>query len=725
MSAAMEPLTIDVPTIRRLQDSSLRDLFGVLFRHKRRSGLFLAVILALTALVTALMPRAYESDAKLLMRVGRESVAVDPTASSSGQVLSVRQSRDSEVNSELEILTSQDVIGAVVDAFGPEKFAPPGLLERLGILGSGDIRQRAILNLSTNLSIEALKDSNIISLSYSAGRPDLARDVLKKIIEVYRTQHIAAHRTVGAYQFFAQETARLGSELAGAEDKLRDAKNRAHVGSIDEQRRILMGRIGAMQQDQEQTRSALSSSKARVASMQAMLKTLPETITTEQTSGMPNAAADGMRQKIYELQLKEQDLLSRYRESSEPVQEVRRQIAEAQSLLARQDQNRTQVTEGLSASHQRVNGDLLTETAALSGLRAKSEALESELRKARMELSALNDSEVKIAQIDRQVQAQKQTLQKYSANLEQTRIDQALETEKISNISVVEQATLPSLPVSPRVLLNLVLGTFVGLLGGVAVAFGSDFVDHSIRKPSDVEERLQLPTLAAIPYQDPRRTLSRTPALRGERPRLPAGGETGHATGSPVMAMRGVSIDPSFGALRDRLTFSANGHMRTPCVVAVTSCRFDEDKSRVAASLAAVLKQTSQGRVLLLDARGLQQREQPGRVALPGFEVGTDGSLPGGAGRSCESTSASELLASLKQDYSYIVLDAPPVLGTTAGARICGQADAVILVLEAEATRWEVAREAKDLLQQARARLLGVVLNNRRYHIPHWLYERL
>ncbi len=703
MSDAMEPLTIDVPAIRRLQDSSLRDLFGVLFRHKRRSGLFLAVILALTALVTALMPRAYESDAKLLMRVGRESVAVDPTASSSGQVLSVRQSRDSEVNSELEILTSQDVIGAVVDAFGPEKFAPPGLLERLGILGSGDIRQRAILNLSTNLSIEALKDSNIISLSYSAGRPDLARDVLKKIIEVYRTQHIAAHRTVGAYQFFAQETARLGSELAGAEDKLRDAKNRAHVGSIDEQRRILMGRIGAMQQDQEQTRSALSSSKARVASMQAMLKTLPETITTEQTSGMPNAAADGMRQKIYELQLKEQDLLSRYRESSEPVQEVRRQIAEAQSLLARQDQNRTQVTEGLSASHQRVNGDLLAETAALSGLRAKSEALESELRKARMELSALNDSEVKIAQIDRQVQAQKQTLQKYSANLEQTRIDQALETEKISNISVVEQATLPSLPVSPRVLLNLVLGTFVGLLGGVAVAFGFDFVDHSIRKPSDVEERLQLPTLAAIPYQDPRRTLSR----------------------SPVMAMRGVSIDPSFGALRDRLTFSANGHMRTPCVVAVTSCRFDEDKSRVAASLAAVLKQTSQGRVLLLDARGLQQREQPGRVALPGFEVGTDGSLPGGAGRSCESTSASELLASLKQDYSYIVLDAPPVLGTTAGARICGQADAVILVLEAEATRWEVAREAKDLLQQARARLLGVVLNNRRYHIPHWLYERL
>jgi len=721
MSDAMEPLTIDVPAIRRLQDSSLRDLFGVLFRHKRRSGLFLAVILALTALVTALMPRAYESDAKLLMRVGRESVAVDPTASSSGQVLSVRQSRDSEVNSELEILTSQDVIGAVVDAFGPEKFAPPGLLERLGILGSGNIRQRAILNLSTSLSIEALKDSNIISLSYSAGRPELARDVLKKIIEVYRTQHIAAHRTVGAYQFFAQETARLGSELAGAENKLRDAKNRAHIGSIDEQRRILMGRIGAMQQDQEQTRSALSSSKARVASMQAMLKTLPETITTEQTSGMPNAAADGMRQKIYELQLKEQDLLSRYRESSEPVQEVRRQIAEAQALLARQDQNRTQVTEGLSASHQRVNGDLLAETAALSGLRAKSEALESELRIARKELSALNDSEVKIAQIDRQVQAQKQTLQKYSANLEQTRIDQALETEKISNISVVEQATLPSLPVSPRVLLNLVLGTFVGLLGGVAVAFGSEFVDHSIRKPSDVEERLQLPTLAAIPYQDPGRALSRSPALRGGRPRLTAGG----ATGNPATAMRGVSIDPSFDALRDRLTFSANGHMRTPCVVAVTSCRFDEDKSQVAASLAAVLKQTSQGRVLLLDARGLQQREQPGRVALPGFEVGTDGSLPGGAGRSCESTTASELLASLKQDYSYIVLDAPPVLGTTAGARICGQADAVILVLEAEATRWEVAREAKDLLQQARARLLGVVLNNRRYHIPHWLYERL
>ena len=49
----------------------------------------------------------------------------------------------------------------------------------------------------------------------------------------------------------------------------------------------------------------------------------------------------------------------------------------------------------------------------------------------------------------------------------------------------------------------------------------------------------------------------------------------------------------------------------------------------------------------------------------------------------------------------------------------------VVLVIEAEQTRFESAQRATRSLQQAQANLLGVILNKRPQHIPEWLYERL
>jgi capsular polysaccharide biosynthesis protein len=88
---------------------------------------------------------------------------------------------------------------------------------------------------------------------------------------------------------------------------------------------------------------------------------------------------------------------------------------------------------------------------------------------------------------------------KYYEKLEQARIDQALEIGKISNISIVQPATFPMVPIKPNKMRNLALGLFLGIFGAVGLAFFSEYIDHTFRKPEDIEERLKLPTLAAIP----------------------------------------------------------------------------------------------------------------------------------------------------------------------------------------------------------------------------------
>lgn len=82
-------------------------------------------------------------------------------------------------------------------------------------------------------------------------------------------------------------------------------------------------------------------------------------------------------------------------------------------------------------------------------------------------------------------------------------------------------------------------------------------------------------------------------------------------------------------------------------------------------------------------------------------------------------------LPALKREYSHIIFDLPSVQEHSPAAQIAALMDGVILVVEADSTRWEVVSRAKEDLLLANSKLLGVILNKRKMHIPEWLYKRL
>jgi capsular exopolysaccharide synthesis family protein len=82
------------------------------------------------------------------------------------------------------------------------------------------------------------------------------------------------------------------------------------------------------------------------------------------------------------------------------------------------------------------------------------------------------------------------------------------------------------------------------------------------------------------------------------------------------------------------------------------------------------------------------------------------------------------LLLGISKDYKIVTFDAPPVNISTDSAILSSKLDGTILVIEAENTRWEVAKKAKETLEKY-GKILGVVMNKRKYHIPEWLYSLL
>ena len=734
---------------------SLRDFYNILFRHKKLITVFFASVMGVVILVTFLSTPVYQSEAELLVRLGRENVAVDPTVSSR-QIVNVTQQEQNEIETESDILKSRALAERIVDTFGAEKIlagedrlspeassveaarywtrrvlgAPMAALGHLFASknsgGSAKQREEAILAFMKDLHVEALKDSNIVSIDYETNDPKLAHSVLDRLVAFYLQKHINVYRTNGSYKFFKQQKSTLQSGLAQAENKLKDLKNSTGTASVVEERSILLQRMGAMRSELEETEAASSASSARIGQLSASLSSLPATVMQAQITGFPGSAADAMKKDIYELEIDEQKLLSVFTENDLQVKEIRRQIAHDKILLSKAvAQN--QVTMGISRNHEQIQLDLLSEKSNLFSLQAKARTLQAQLNGAQGRLDTLNEREVQFSQLQRDHDTQQSDYNKNSESLEQARINQALEMDKISNISILDDASLPGKPVRPKKFLNLALGFFLGLFGAVGLAFLSEYQDHSFKRPEDVPARLNLPVLATLSDVSGKVLNGHNPAP-GMRPAI-AAGSNGEGWG-------------------DHWRLCAPDSIAAGGAIALVGCRAGEGVSTIAELLARRSALQNGGRVLIVDTNSsspsqhmrfaaklspgitnLEENGRPGLGCIQATAIKNLDVLAAGNGDPELSPDAvkalAEALPDLKREYKTIICDLPPLTEHGPTIAMAALMDGVVLVVKAERTRWEVANKAKEELVQADSKILGVVLNKRQFNIPQWLYQTL
>jgi capsular exopolysaccharide synthesis family protein len=110
---------------------------------------------------------------------------------------------------------------------------------------------------------------------------------------------------------------------------------------------------------------------------------------------------------------------------------------------------------------------------------------------------------------------------------------------------------------------------------------------------------------------------------------------------------------------------------------------------------------------------------------LPNLHVlpcGTNHSGPLGL---FESARFDQFLSEAREEFNYVILDAPPIPSFSEARVMCPKVDGVVLVVGAGKTRRQVAQRAKKDLEEAGGKVLGIVINRRKYHIPGWIYKRL
>ena len=498
---AQPAVRIRAPFPARLRSAlSPRDVLFVLFRHGKAVAAAFLLVAAAASAVALLLPDVYKSEAKMLVRLGRESVSLDPTATI-GQSVQPIQTRKSEINSELELLKSRGLAEAVVTRISPQRILNKADAVATAPLARDNEQRRAdgaetdtrdtaefadaVLKVMREVKVEVAPDSNVLYVSYSASDPVRARDIVAAYVSEYLDLRLKVYRNPDSQSFFARQHDRSQEQLDALQQQVRELKDRTGLADIAAQRTNLLARIGALRSAYDDARTTLAASRATADQLRISLATMPDSVVTSRTTNAPNSSVEALRQRLAELRIDEQDISSRYVADSPTVVTIKAKVREATSLLKDAEQ-RAQETTGPNANREAVALRLQGVLADVAAGEARVTQVEANLANAEAGLTLLNKTQITLDDLTRQAAAAEANVQQYAKVLEVSRVDTALETNKISNISVYEPAKLPLEPEGPKRKLLLAVGLLLAGMAGGGVAFALESLDHTVKRPEDL-----------------------------------------------------------------------------------------------------------------------------------------------------------------------------------------------------------------------------------------------
>jgi capsular exopolysaccharide synthesis family protein len=266
----------------------------------------------------------------------------------------------------------------------------------------------------------------------------------------------------------------------------------------------------------------------------------------------------------------------------------------------------------------------------------------------------------------------------------------------------------------PKKLLNIILGIFFGLFSGIGFAFLFEYFDNTYKSPEELEEETGLPFLGPIPTDK---------ALADSR----------RQEDTVLVAPDNSPSTEAFRNVRGNLLLATGDE--TPKVVQISSSVHSEGKTTFAVNFAATMAMAGE-KVLLIDGdmrkprihkvfnmtngQGLSnllahQAELDGLIKPTGISnlsIIISGPVSPNPGELLASKTMREALETLKGRYDRIIIDCPPMLGIVDAFLLSPLTDGIIIVVRSGRTGKDLIQKAAKNLENVKARVLGVVLND-------------
>jgi uncharacterized protein involved in exopolysaccharide biosynthesis len=474
---------------------TLRDLLAIGFRHKRAFVLCFIGILLGTLAAVLLLPATYESTAQIVVK--RERVDPVVTAEKNDPTQIVGEVTEEQLNSEAQLVLSEDVLREAVIASGLDK--RKSLLSSLFGESEDQKVAKAIDKMRGALKVEPLKKTNVIQITYSAHDAKLAAKVLSNVIVAYTEKHVAVNRPPGQLKFFEEETDRYKHDLDQAEEQLKKFSEEQSGVAPQISRDMTLQKLNDFSAALEQTRAEMSATEQKIAELQKQAGITPDRLTTQMRETDNGATLQQLKSALLTLELKRTELLTKYQPGYRLVQEVDKQIADTRdSITAEESKPLKEQTTDRNPTYAWINEELAKAKSDYSALQARATATQAIVgvyqgRAHQLEVNGFIQQDLL-----RTAKANEDNYLLYLHKREEARIADALDQTRILNIGMVQQPTVPLSPTRSVMMFGLV-GVLMAFMLSIGLVFAREYLDSSFRTPSEVLSELNIPVLAAVP----------------------------------------------------------------------------------------------------------------------------------------------------------------------------------------------------------------------------------
>jgi polysaccharide biosynthesis transport protein len=541
-----------------------------------------------------------------------------------------------------------------------------------------------------SLSVVGVRNSSLVDLTFRSPDAEYAMRAVNELANQYRLRNLDSRQVASkeANDFLSQQLAEQRTKLEESEAALVRYREMHNAASVDDRQNIVVQKLTELNAqvtlakidriDKQSLYNQIESVRKSGGSLEAVPVV------------MANEVVQKLKMEIAGLEEKRVQMAAQYGPNWPPMKELGASIANARQRLDLE-------VDGV------VNGVKNAYLAAQEKENALIGALESQKGEAR----GLDRKSVEYAALEREAAGNRQLYENLMQRTKETGVSGQF---KSSNVEIVDAAEQPRWPVLPNVRRDLMVAAAIGLMLAFGLVLGFEYFDSRIKSPDEIKTHLGLPFLGLVPS-------------------LPAKGNESTLISSVDTP---AHFAESIKAIRTAVVFSsADEGARS---VVVTSTGPGEGKTMVSSNLAVALAQADQ-RTLIIDCDMRRPRihemfggeQEPGvsnvlvgtselkevirKTAAPNLSIVAAGHIPPNPAELLGSPRFKELLRTLRTQFDWIIIDAPPVMAVTDAAVISHTATGVVFVVGAEMTSRRHAAVAIEQLAAAKSHFIGAVLN--------------
>ena len=574
--------------------------------------------------------------------------------------------------------------------------------------------------IMSGLDIRPEKDALILRFSYTDSDPKRAREVLSALSQTYVEYSLTDRRTKSstAIEFIQVKLPQVRQQLD--KSALAVTQFRKTYNIIDPE--LYAASVYKMREALETQAQDL---QIKIAQVQQQYEVIGR-----QVGKSPEAAIGGaiLQQDVaYQSLVKQFQEVetnyflerTRFREDHPNVLALKDRRDELYRLLETRAQSVVGVRGGTanitnepnSAIQQTLATQLFDARTTLAVSQAQLESIRNAQSEVSNAFSKIPQIQQRYVEIQRQLALDTSTYTKLTEKLEELRISEA---QEISSWKVLEPPLIPTKPFSPDIERSLITGALGGLVLGILFALLLNRLDQRIREVEEVREIIDVPLLGSIPIAE--------------------------VASLSARVNQGILPSSSYYAFKEALSSLALnlrylGADNMIKVIAFTSSVPSEGKSTLTYNLATILSALGY-KVLLVDAD--MRKPTVHKLAKLSNKVGlstalatpspwqdliqvgdekgnlhimTSGSIPPNPMLLLESVKMTALLQEWRQEYDYVLVDTPPVIGITDAQSLASKVDTFILVAAINRSTRNGISRALEVLSNAKANVSGLLIN--------------